>query len=179
MSMRAALLVFALAAPHLVAAQTPHCIEASFETASDHRALPAWLRDRCWHRQNALTDLPAPPSPPLALPWNFADSSEPSARLPSAAETRALPVHSFGLDGDRIAPVASQAVAYGDNAAVYQWVARMTGGAHSPQREALDRATRDLHLPLVGGGPAAQMLALGVLVATVSVRRRQLHNRWT
>jgi hypothetical protein len=173
MLLRVAVLGMALTVSSVAWAAPEACAEASFETGADFRAWPAWLRDPCWHRVNALLDTPASPVKPLALPDIFADSSEPGATLPSPAESRPLPSQGFGWATLRDAPAATGNVGYGDNAAVYRWVARMSGGAKKPQREALDDMTRDLHMPVVTGGPAAQMLALGMLVGGVVLRRRQ------
>lgn len=174
MLLRVAVLGMALTVSSLAWAAPEACAEVSFESGADHRAWPAWLRDPCWQRANALLDTPAPPVRPLALPGIFADSSEPGAALPSPAESRPLPSQGFGWAPLHDAPAATGNVGYGDNAAVYRWVARMTGGAKKPQREALDNWTRDLHMPVMPGGAATQMLALGMLIGGVVLRRRQI-----
>jgi hypothetical protein len=151
------------------------CTEPSFESASHLRALPAWLVDRCWHRTRSLTALPVTPERRLARPQVFADASVARADIPSPAETRPLPLTGFGLTGDREAPGQQAELAYGDHGAVYGWVARMTGEARSPHKEAVRRAISDLQMqmPSVIGTPTVQMLALGCLVSVVVVRRRR------
>lgn len=172
MLLRVAALGVALTVTSVASASPMACNAASFETAADFRAWPAWLRDPCWHHVNSPLDIPNPPARPLAMPDIFSDSSDPDAALPSPAEATRLPSHGFDWEVARDAPAVSDNVAYGDNPAVYHWVARITGGAQSPQRVALDRMTQGLHLPMLSGGPATQMLALGMLIGGVVLRRR-------
>jgi hypothetical protein len=156
-------------------ASAPACSVPSFESAIDPRYATTALQEPCSERPASLIFALANPFPFAPQIELLEEPGDPYAPLAFLTATETLASESIGTDAIQPSPGQGNDVVYGDNGAIYGWVARITGGARSARREALDHATRGWSMPVLGGGPTAQILALGVLVAAVSVRRRQTH----